>query len=119
MLLADQPEQRQLCPVTPFLALAIADGAIEGIQCADDFRAMAASEWSGCISLRYANDAGDKPIFRRTGNRSKVISSCSIKASGLQKNLQAQVTRAGHECTFSNMLLDARTSSQRLKRGSS
>jgi hypothetical protein len=31
MVLADNPQKRAICPVTLFLGLAIADGAIEGI----------------------------------------------------------------------------------------
>jgi hypothetical protein len=31
MVLADKLEARHMCPITPFLAIAITDGVIEGI----------------------------------------------------------------------------------------
>jgi hypothetical protein len=114
MILADLPRDRHICPVTMFLALAIADGAIDGIHSSDEFSALASQEWSGIITLPYNNAAHHLPIFRRTGCKSKAISSCAMKPSALYKMMQAQMMRAGQEHTIANMVNDAKRSPPRV-----
>jgi hypothetical protein len=116
MLLADMPGQRQICPVTLFLALAVADNAIDGVHCTDGFATLLRRPWSGWISLRYRDGVDRLSVLRRTGNKSKAISSCLMKPSVLQKMMQAQISRAGHEDTFVNIVQDVRKSSCREKR---
>jgi hypothetical protein len=116
MMLADMPSERHICPVTIFLGLAIADGVIPGIKCNDDFTTLISSEWHGWVSLVYRNDISGLAVLRRTGNKSKAISSCPMKVFQLCKMMQAQILRAGHTATNDNLLHDTRTSAQREKR---
>ncbi|KAF2849432.1 hypothetical protein T440DRAFT_519030 [Plenodomus tracheiphilus IPT5] len=113
MILTDLPRDRHICPVTLFLALAIVDGAIEGINCSDDFSTLAGQDWSGCITLPFNSTVSHLSIFRRTGSKSKTISSCAMKPSAVYKMMQAQMIRAGHENTLSNMVHDVKKSSRR------
>ena len=116
MILVDSPGQRHICPVTLFLALAIADGAIKGISSRDDLLVLAGREHSDCITLPYNHNVGHLPVLRRTRSKSKAMSSCAMKSSVLHKMMQAQISRAGHENTFNDLLRDVRMSSQREKR---
>jgi hypothetical protein len=117
MVLIDEPTKRHMCPVTLFLSMAIADGVIDGINQTSDIASLCRGhqqpEW---LLLRYKQDASRLPVLRRTGNRSRVISSCSIKSSILYAMMQAQLERAGHEETFATMLRDIRNATQREKR---
>jgi hypothetical protein len=116
MILADNPNQRHVCPVTLFLAFAIADNAIASINCKEDFATLLRLEWSGWISLRYKDNAGQLSVMRRTGNKSKTMSSCAMKPSVLCKMMQAQISRSSHATTLTKLLQDARMSSLREKR---
>lgn len=112
MILADMPENRDICPVTIFLALAIADGALCGVQCNADFTALVRSLEEGWASISYHETIGRLSLLRRTGNNCKTISSCPMKPSQLHKMMQAQVCRAGHQHTFTKLLHDVRLSAQ-------
>jgi hypothetical protein len=116
MILADMPGQRHMCPVTLFLAFAIADNAIIGVRCNDDLTALFGLAWSGWISLCYRDDVRPLSVLRRTGNKSKALSSCPMKPSAIHKMMQAQILRGNYETTYKSMLQDARMSAQREKR---
>jgi hypothetical protein len=66
--------------------------------------------------LPYKQNSSRLSILRRTGNKSRVLSSCIIKPSVLYTIMQAQLERAGHKETFSTILRDIRNATQREKR---
>jgi hypothetical protein len=117
MILIDEPTKRHMCPVTLFLSMAIADGVIDGTDRTSDIASLfRGHQHSGWLLLPYKQDVSHLPALRRTGNKSRVISSCSIKPSVLYTMMQAQLDRAGHEETFATMLRDMRNATQREKR---
>jgi hypothetical protein len=117
MVLIDEPTKRHMCPVTLFLSMAIADGVIGGIGCSSDIASLYGSrQQSGWLLLPYKQSSLRLPVLRRTGNKSRVISSCSMKPSVLYTMMQAQLERAGHNETFATMLRDIRNATQREKR---
>jgi hypothetical protein len=85
MILADALSDCHMCPVSLFVALAIADGAFEGIMSSDDFLSLGALDWSGYITVPYKQETGRRPVLRRTGNKSNTISPCAMKPSTLYK----------------------------------
>jgi hypothetical protein len=101
MILIDEPTKRHMCPVTLFLSMAIADGVIDGIGCCSDIASLYGNGW---LLLPYKEGFSRLSILRRTGNKSRVISSCSMKPSVLYTMMQAQLERAGHKKTFATML---------------
>jgi hypothetical protein len=112
-MLTDLPYNRSMCPVTLLLSLAIADGVFEGISCSEDlasFPTYPALDW---VILPYRPDTKSMPVFRRTGNKSKTLTSRAMKASLLHKSMQAQISRAGHEITFAKLQQDVRKASSR------
>jgi hypothetical protein len=117
MILIDEPTKRHMCPVTLFLLIAIADGVINGISCSSDIATLYGNrQQPGWLLLQYKEGFSRLSILRRTGNKSRVISSCSRKPSVLYTMMQAQLERAGHEKTFATMLRDVRNATQRGKR---
>ncbi|KAF1945503.1 hypothetical protein EJ02DRAFT_463329 [Clathrospora elynae] len=64
MLLPEEPDDRSLCPVTYFLALALADGLFEGCKIIHDLQSKEATPGSSVCSFNYNASIGDKPIFR-------------------------------------------------------
>jgi hypothetical protein len=116
MVLIDEPTKRHMCPVTLFLSMALADGVIDGVHQISDIESLCAGRQSGWLLLRYKQDASRLPVLRRTGNRTRVISSCGIKPSMLYTMIQAQLERADHGGTFATILRDIRNATQREKR---
>jgi hypothetical protein len=117
MILIDEPTKRHMCPVTLFLSMAIADGVIEGIDRSSEIASLFRSyQHSGWLLLPYKQDTSQLPVLRRTGNRTRVISSCGIKPLVLYTMMQALLDRAGHGETFATMLRDIRNATQREKR---
>jgi hypothetical protein len=113
----DEPTKRYMCPVTLFLSIAIADSVIEGISCGSDISSLYSSrQQSRWLLLPYKQNSSRLSILRRTGNKSRVLSSCSTKPSVLYTIMQAQLERAGHEETFATILRDIRNATQREKR---
>jgi hypothetical protein len=104
-----------MCPVTLFLSMAIVDGVIDGIDCSSDIASLCSPQQSRWLLLPYKQSLSHLPVLRRTGNKSRVISSCSIKPSVLYTMMQAQLERARHEETFATMLRDIRNATQRGK----
>ncbi|KAJ5055093.1 hypothetical protein J3E72DRAFT_178899, partial [Bipolaris maydis] len=64
MLLTEEPEDRALCPVTYFLALALADGVFEGCKTLSDLQSMKPSPGSSYCEFPYHADVGNLPILR-------------------------------------------------------
>ncbi|KAI2476673.1 hypothetical protein Ptr902_12020 [Pyrenophora tritici-repentis] len=105
-----------MCPVTLFLSMAIADKVIDGVSTSSDIFSLCNYEWSGWLLLPYKQELSHLPVLRRTGNKSRVISSCVMKPSAVYKMMQAQLDRAGHGDTFAAILRDTRNATQRIKR---
>ena len=97
--------------------MAIADGVVDGITCNSNIAALSSHcQQSGWLLLPYKLGSSRLPVLRRTGNKSRVMSSCIMKPSALYIMVQAQLDRAGHEATFSTMLRDVRNANQRERR---
>jgi hypothetical protein len=113
MMLTDLPYNRTMCPVTLFLSLAIADGVFEGISCSKDLASFPTDPTLDWVILPYRPDTESIPVFRRTGNKSKTLTSRAMKASLLHKSMQAQISRAGHDIAFAKLQQDVRKASSR------
>lgn len=106
MVLADNPKNRRMCPVTLFLALAIRDGVVDAVSTIPDLYSVVTRSWPDWVQLQYSTGAGNIPVFRRTGPKSRAITTQAIKPSMLDKMLRALVKRAGHEATYATILDD-------------
>lgn len=109
LVLSENPNNRQLCPVTLFLAMAIADGVVDGTLSAGS----GVEQWPTWVKVPFKQDLLQLPVLRRAGNRQRIISSSAIKLSSYYDMIQAQFTRAGHEKLFTTMLREARSATQR------
>ena len=116
MILIDDPNKRYMCPVTLFLSMAIANNVIDGVSTSIDMFSLINHSWSGWLLLPYKQELLHLPVLRRTGNKSRVLSSCVMKPSAVYRMMQAQVDRAGHGDTFAAILQDTRNATQRMKR---
>ncbi|KAF1940151.1 hypothetical protein EJ02DRAFT_495665 [Clathrospora elynae] len=116
MILVDDPSKRHMCPVTLFLSMAIADGVIDDISHSSGMTSLCIHQWPNWVQLPYREDLIHLPVLRRTGIKSRVISSCIMKPSVLYKMMQAQIARAGHSDTFATIIRDVRNANQREKR---
>jgi hypothetical protein len=97
ILLTEEPEDRSLCPVTYFLALALADGVFEGCTTMHDLEAKETPPGSASCSFKYKASVGDKPLLRRIepdGNVSPDRILTYDCLNGMLKNLGQ---RAGYE----------------------
>lgn len=107
MVLADNPKNRSMCPVTLLLAQAIKDGVIDGVDRIHDLSSVAKNHWPAWTTLPYRPGMSDLPILRRTKTAARYIMSLHpIKPSALDKMVRAQIRRAGHELTFTTILDD-------------
>ncbi|KAH7551112.1 hypothetical protein BM1_09986 [Bipolaris maydis] len=64
MLLTEEPGDRALCPVTYFLALALADGVFEGCKTLSDLQSRKPSPGSSYCEFPYHADLGNLPVLR-------------------------------------------------------
>jgi hypothetical protein len=115
-VLADVPSKRHMCPVTLFLALAIADGVIRGVRSPADLESVADCDETGWVMLPYQSNSMHMSIIRRVGNQSRLISSCMLKPAALEKMMHAQVERAGHKKAYSTIVHDNQKAALREKR---
>jgi hypothetical protein len=96
--------------------MAIADGVIDGIDFSSDIASLCSHQQFQWLLLPYEQGLSHLSVLRRAGNKSRVISSYSMKPSALYTMMQAQLERAGHEETFATMLRDIGNATQRGKR---
>jgi hypothetical protein len=109
-VLADNPSKRHLCPVTLFLSLAVADGVVGNIHHSN---LTPHADWT---VIPYQANLVHLAVMRRTGSRTRLISSCAIKPAALEKMIHAQVDRAGHRETYAAIINDNHKASLRDKR---
>lgn len=107
MILADDPTKRHMCPVTIFLAMAIADGVISSGQLDSQF-----PQWK---MLQYAVEKQRLAVWRRCLPYKPILSSRELKSSVLLDQLKAQISRAGHEDTWKIIVDDNKRASRREK----
>ncbi|KAF2023142.1 hypothetical protein EK21DRAFT_119046 [Setomelanomma holmii] len=117
MVLIDDPMNRDRCPVTLFLSLAMSDSVFKIVQKPEGLTTLPIATWPDWSPLEYRPEYRQLPVLRRMGNKSRLITSCPMKAFALYKMLQAQIKRAGHEDTYTAMLHDVRSSSKRDDKG--
>lgn len=94
LLLVENPNDRSLCPVSLFVALAIADNVIPR-----NFQSACTAQlpW---IELVYAKGANNLPVFRQAGNDRKLLMFKAIKPKAMTKLLRAITIRAQMEQIF-------------------
>lgn len=95
--MADDPFNRQACAVTLFLAIAMADGALDDITDSENFCNLRVPVWPTWCSLRIHSNFRQMPVLRRVGAKSRIISSHPMKGTILYKMMQAQIERWGDE----------------------
>lgn len=96
IILADDPLNRQTCAVTLFLAIAMADGALD-ITNHKNLSNLRAPVWPTWRSLPIHSSLRKMPVLRRVGARSRIISSHAMKGPILYRMMQAQIERWGDE----------------------
>ncbi|KAF9638820.1 hypothetical protein BFW01_g9717 [Lasiodiplodia theobromae] len=90
----EEPTQRDVCPVTNFLAFAIADGAIDQTDVLNEKR-IAPGMKSERIHVKEA--VAEVPILRAIENQCKISSTRILKYSSLNHFLGQLGKRAGYE----------------------
>jgi hypothetical protein len=106
MVLADDPSNRQACAATLFLAVALADSALSGIQSSQDPSCLIVPVWPAWGVLPMRPEAVRLPIIRRVGTKSRVLSSHPTKGPTLYKMVQAHIDRLKDPKFFTVMQLD-------------
>ncbi|WPH01245.1 Hypothetical protein R9X50_00408200 [Acrodontium crateriforme] len=64
-VLTEDRENRQMCPVTIFMAFAISDGAIAGVKCASDLDRIPFVPGQTTVELPISKEKENTPILRR------------------------------------------------------
>lgn len=97
--LREDPSNRSLCPVTHFLALALADGAIEGFDNAAQLKQFRVKEHRNTEELKYKPEWRDTPIIRKTGISKDTLFSRSqaMTANRIGDLLRELGARAGYK----------------------
>jgi hypothetical protein len=114
MILVDDPSKRHMCPVTIFLAMALADGVIEGVQKGHHLASLT-DDFPTWKVLGYKSEAMNVPIMRRASQN--LLSSCrALAPNRLHKMMHAQIQRAGHEPTLETIRDDNRKAATREKK---
>lgn len=90
----EEPAQRDVCPVTYFLALAILDGAVDESDILSN-KPVTLGKKSDIIRM---NDGfTDVPILRAIENQSRILQDRILKYSSLNHFLSQLGKRAGYE----------------------
>ncbi|GIZ46179.1 hypothetical protein CKM354_000931700 [Cercospora kikuchii] len=101
MLLLEDHEKPELCPVAQFLAMALADDALQDVKCAADMRSIAAPPPGVFKRLRITDDMKQTPILRRLTGRGQGLSPDKIfTCKELGPMMEALGYRAAHRERF-------------------
>ncbi|KAF2174444.1 hypothetical protein K469DRAFT_675779 [Zopfia rhizophila CBS 207.26] len=95
--LTEDPTQRMICPVTHFLALALADGALEGINELSDLSRLKIPESSMSLLLGIKKHMADIPVLRAFDSNGQPSRDKILKAGSLAKQLHYLGQRAGYK----------------------
>ncbi|KAH7047635.1 hypothetical protein B0J12DRAFT_756324, partial [Macrophomina phaseolina] len=90
----EEPSQRDVCPVTYFIALAVADGAI---QMSDVLSKEKITTGKKSDPIHIKDSVADVPILRAIENQSRISQDRILKYSSLNHFLSQLGKRAGYE----------------------
>ena len=107
MILSDNPDRRHMCPVTMFLAMAIADEVVNKSQLSEPL-----PQWT---VLKYAAEQNNLAVWRRCSPH-RASPSRALKTSTLLDMIRGQISRAGHENTWRTIVDDNRRAARREKK---
>ena len=114
MILADNPSKRHICPVTIFLALALADGVIDGVQ-GHHLTSLEIGEFPAWKVINYKPETLDLPVMRRALHNA-LSPSRALSPNDLHKTVHTLVQRAGHISTWNAIRDDNKKAAEREKR---
>jgi hypothetical protein len=97
MLLYEERSSRQTCPVTYFLALALADGVLEKCNTIHDIHAKRYAPGSSIYRYSYKPEAKERPILRSVGSDGAVCSDRILTYNCLNGALKGLGQRAEYE----------------------
>ncbi|KAG8625277.1 hypothetical protein KVT40_007028 [Elsinoe batatas] len=89
-----------LCPVTQFLALAITDKALEGIESVDDLESVRLSKTSSSTVITCKKGMESQPIVRRQDDFYNISPDRIIQYDSFRHSLRELGIRAGYEAPF-------------------
>jgi hypothetical protein len=91
---------RQWCPAAQLLALAILDGALEGVTTAADLKFFEPNDDLPSRKIRICATHREKPVFRACLNGNSVSPSRILTGAALEELCKALGDRAGYEDPF-------------------
>ena len=97
MLLYEEAEMRSMCPVTYFLALALADGVFDGCESFKDIEAKELPPGSSLYKYRYKSEAKQRPILRSINPNGTVSDNEILTYNCFNNMLKGIGQRAGYE----------------------
>ncbi|EOA89662.1 uncharacterized protein SETTUDRAFT_104713 [Exserohilum turcica Et28A] len=97
MLLTEEPGDRALCPVTYFLALALADGVFEGCKTLSDLRSKKPPLGSSYCEFPYHADVGSTPILRSCRPDGSISPTRILTYDGFHVMIRNLGQRAGYK----------------------
>ena len=97
MLLYEETAMRSMCPVTHFIALALADGVFEDCNTFQDIENMKLQPGSSFCKYRYKSDAKERPILRSISNTGLVSETDILSYNCFNNMLKGIGQRAGYE----------------------
>jgi hypothetical protein len=97
MVLYEEPQNRAFCPVTHFLALALADKVLEGCDTFADVKAKEVPAGSESCHYRYKQDVALKPILRTVEPDRSVSSDKILTYSCFSSLIKSLGQRAGYQ----------------------
>jgi hypothetical protein len=83
MLLYEEATMRSMCPVTHFMALALADGVFEECTSFQDIEAKELPPGSALYKYRYKSEAKQRPILRSILSDGSVSETASSPTNAL------------------------------------
>ncbi|KAF1360100.1 hypothetical protein EJ07DRAFT_118025 [Lizonia empirigonia] len=97
MLLYEEATMRSMCPVTHFMALALADEVFEDCKSFQDIEAKELPPGSSLYKYRYKPEAKSKPILRSIRNNGSVSENDILTYNCFNNMLKGLGQRAGYE----------------------
>jgi hypothetical protein len=97
MLLYEEVTMRSMCPVTHFMALALADGVFEDCHSFQDIEAKELPPGSSLYKYRYKSDLKQTPILRSICNNGSVSENDILTYNCFNNMLKGVGQQAGYE----------------------
>jgi hypothetical protein len=104
MVLTNNLSKQDIYPVTLFLALAIANSTIKGIQSVSDLSLLQSNTSNGFFQLFFNTDMDKIPILRPTCPTKSIVANFAIKPAVLQDIIKELIKCEYYKCTLAALL---------------